>query len=107
MGTLSIKHRGRAMKKIDRMYQYFGHGEGTCKDCSNLVTYEQSRKWYKCAVYGLSSSEATDFRLKWGACGMKNKDPTGITPIVKLGDSIKREEEQCNGQMSLFDSMTV
>lgn len=36
------------MNKIDRMYQYFGHGEGTCKDCSNLVTYEQSRKWYFC-----------------------------------------------------------
>lgn len=90
------------VKKIDRMYQYFGHGEGTCKDCSNLVTHEQSRKWYKCAVYGLSSSEATDFRLKWKACGMKNKDPTGITPIVKLGESRKKEDEQCEGQMSLF-----
>lgn len=89
-------------KKIDRMYQYFGHGEGKCGDCSNLCTYTASRTWYKCKVYGESNSEATDWAKKWQACGMKNKDPTGITPIVKLRESRKKEDEQCEGQISLF-----
>ena len=88
------------MNKIDRMYQYFGHGEGTCKDCSNLKG--GVNEYRKCRIYGISASAATDWALKYPACGMKNKDPTGITPIVKLGDSRKKEEEQCEGQISLF-----
>ena len=87
------------MRKIERMYHYFGHCEGLCKDCTNLKG--GVNEYRKCQIYGVSASEATDWVMKWGACGMKNKDSTGITPIVKLGNR-KRAEEQCEGQISLF-----
>ena len=93
------------MRKIEAMYHYFGHGEGKCGDCSNLCTYKASHTWHKCKIYGESNSEATDWAKKWQACGMKNKDPTGITPIVKLTRFKDREEVQVEGQINLFDVM--
>lgn len=89
------------INRIRLMHKMFGEGEGHCKECSNLHSYEASRKYYKCAVYGISASEATDWRCRAICCGMKNREWNG-NPIYK---SVERDkpDEQIDGQMSLFE----
>lgn len=64
----------RIIKGIDRsktMQELYGTIEGkTCKTCSHLVCNKWNYKnYYKCELWRMSSSEATDIRLKNQACG--------------------------------------
>src|SRR5215831_17053516 len=45
-----------------------GPADRTCGDCCWLVKHSYTRNYYKCQMYGDSSSEATDWRKKWKAC---------------------------------------
>ena len=64
--------------KIDKMHHIYGLIEDKkCKDCKNLQTFKYHGKTYrKCAAYGISQSVATDWALKYTACGLFNKDYT-------------------------------
>ena len=88
-------------RRIEAMYALFGKGTGICKDCKYFRGSVGSYK--KCRVYGISSSEATDWRMKWPACGLKDKEYTGDTPIIEVLKHSKRylEEQQCDGQMEM------
>lgn len=93
--------------KIALMHELFGTTEEQkCKDCSNLVRHRQSRVWYKCSVYGETASEASDWRLKYDACGYFNKEYDWI-PVIeyKKHMSRKQEEVQIDGQLSLFEEV--
>lgn len=71
-------------RKIDTMHEMFGKTHGhKCKECSNLKEHPYRKSIYKCRVYGMTSSEASDWRLKYDACGMFNKEWDG-NPIIKL-----------------------
>lgn len=72
-----------------------------CKECSNLI---ESKRYYKCIYYGVSSSEATDWRQKWIACGLYNKDYDGV-PVIEIKKHMPRpkQDTQIEGQTSLFD----
>ncbi len=69
----------RASRQLAAMWSKFGPGPAgeTCKNCVALRGYRGygggRRTYYKCSVYGVSSSEATDWRLKWPACGYFEK----------------------------------
>lgn len=92
-----------ATRKIDLMYEMFGRGEGYCKDCKHFDTYQHHDYQYsKCKIYGVTSSEATDWKQKYEACGLFNKDYEGDVEIVKLVSGNRSKEEQVQGQMSLF-----
>lgn len=95
------------LRKIDLMHELFGEiPDRKCKDCQHLCSYTANRKWYKCAVYGESSSEATDWRLKWTACGMIDVPLLTNYPIVKQVRFLNRkpkENDQIEGQVSLFN----
>lgn len=91
---------------ISTMYRLFGKDEShKCKECSNLFKKTYSRSYYKCDVYGSSSSVATDWRCGWTACGMFNREWDGY----KIKDYKKHEprgnpdEEQLHGQMTIYD----
>ena len=90
-------------QKIKQMHKMFGAGEGRCRDCDNLICYTRDRNYYKCSVYGLSCSEATDWRVSNPACGMKNKEYDG-NPVYKTIDH-NRPEEQIGGQLNFSDLM--
>lgn len=63
-------------RKIQAMHKRFGACTGLlCRDCEHLIsgTY-RGRRFCKCELYGLSHSEATDWRLANPACGMYNID---------------------------------
>lgn len=95
------------MRKIDLMYATFGIDTQCrrCKDCPCLVrVIPTSRAYYKCSVYGASSSEATDWAGKWTACGRFGK-PLGPGEHTVLwmskGSKDKPGDEQFPGQIRM------
>ena len=96
------------MSGIEFMHQLFGSGNPSdkCGTCDHLVSYKQSRTWYKCEVYGDTRSEATDWRLKYPSCALYNMPYNGTTGIeIEKHMRKPKEEVQCDGQMSLFDKV--
>ena len=96
-----------ALRKIDLMHKLFGEiSDRKCKDCQHLESYTASRKWHKCGIYGNTSSEASDWRLKWTACGMIDIPLYNGYPIVKQVRLLNRKPEedvQIEGQMRIED----
>lgn len=90
------------IRKIDLMHRQFGKVLGkVCKNCSNLCTNSYDKTYYKCSVYGISKSEATDWRLKYQACGMYNRKYKG-TPVVRMVRPEKDEDVILEGQVGLW-----
>ena len=93
-------------RKLAAMHARFGIDEShKCKDCNHLISYTANRRWYKCECYGNSSSEATDWRLKWIACGLFNQEYDGypVKEILKHSPKYNNPESQVEGQMSIGD----
>lgn len=96
-----------AIRKQQIMYKHFGMCDGhLCGECSNLEDGWFGKKHlFKCKVYGVTSSEASDWAKRWLACGMFNKTYTG-RPIIEL---VRRSnprppveaEEPLDGQITL------
>lgn len=93
-----------AKRKIDAMHAEYGYGGGRCADCNHCVAIvpRPGKPLYKCMLYGVGSSESTDWRLSYLSCGMINQPlPKLFTPMI---DVLKREPkraamEPVNGQM--------
>lgn len=97
----SMKEAG---KKIETMYDFFGHCEdkdAICKNCEHLCSYTANRKWYKCECYGKSSSDATDWRIGWLACGLFNKPYDG-KPVMLCKQRKRKKDGQIEGQMEFL-----
>ena len=76
-----------------------------CKECCNLITNFYDKKYFKCRIYGNSCSEATDWRLKYEACGMFNKGWSGGDIVRLVSRTSWRNEEQkpLDGQFDLLE----
>ena len=100
------------MRKISLVYQYSGGCTPfkTCGECSNFEEHRVgNKKVFKCAVYGVSSSEATDWRKGWTACKMFNCKPPE-RPLFETGITRRKAiapEVQVIGQMSIFDYLKL
>ena len=101
-------------RKIEAMYSLFGVFVGkTCEDCPHLIRHcYRGKNYYKCGVYGDSSSEATDWRLKWTACGGFDKvAEANASPIYKRLQYARIGKRQCQqypiseGQITMEDIM--
>ena len=93
------------MKKIDLMHRLFDVSIGNkCKGCAHLKTFRYHDKTYcKCEVYGITRSEASDWRQKYDACGLyPDKSYTGIDVIELSKTRQYNEDIQVEGQISLF-----
>lgn len=89
------------MKKIDLMHAMFGTAEGKCTECRHFEEHwNRDGKYFKCRIYGVSPSEATDWRKKYPACGLKNVK-TDHRNVYKYATSDKNRKE-AEGQMRLF-----
>ena len=90
------------IRKIDLMHREFGFSPGhKCQYCDNLIVQQANRRYYKCEVYGVTDSEASDWRLSYDACGMYNCGYKG-NPIIRLVRGYPAPPEQIDGQESLF-----
>ena len=96
-------------KKIDAMHALYGMADGQCKDCPHLISGRyHDRILHKCPAYGCTHSEATDWRLKYVACGLKNLPLPDERPVI---DRIRGQREYVNeqlpGQMSMDDFLFI
>ena len=69
-------------RRYSTMQQIHGIKEGKkCGDCKHCVGFRQSKTWYKCKLWIMSHSTATDIRLKDTACNKweseENDERTG------------------------------
>lgn len=92
-------------RKINAMHKRFGICWGQhCKDCDHLISGEwHDRRYHKCELYGLSHSEASDWRLSWMACGMFNR-PMEIelfNPVMNTLSRKRGPEPQLEGQVDI------
>lgn len=61
------KKQGR--NKYKTMQELYGVKEGkTCKTCKHCIACGYGRTYYKCELWIMSNSAATDIRLKNKAC---------------------------------------
>lgn len=59
------------LRKLELMHALFGEcPEHRCGECRNLEQFMSSRSIFKCRAYGITWSEASDWRKKWTACGL-------------------------------------
>ena len=92
-------------KKIEAMHKRFGTlPDKRCEDCSNLIKGKYHDKLLrKCTVYGATHSEASDWRMKYVACGLFNVEYHG-SPIIRCTDRASKTKEiaqQIDGQISI------
>lgn len=95
-------------KKIDAMHNHYGYSDGICGDCPHFVRFRyHDNVLLKCRAYGLSHSEATDWRVKWPACGLKGKSlPADYMPVFDLVKGLKECLcEQVKGQISMDEML--
>ena len=94
-------------RKIDAMHLFFGVlPDYRCEDCDNLIQGDyHGMHLRKCTVYGATHSEATDWRKKYIACGLYNKEYNG-RPIIELLNGASRKvdtEQPIKGQIQMED----
>lgn len=55
--------------------------KGVCGECRHLLRVGYTRTYFKCELFGKSSSQASDWRKRWPACGqfeLKGKDTPAL-----------------------------
>ena len=59
------------LERLESMQRKYGKGPvgRSCGSCAHLVGVGKANVYFKCELYGVSSSDATDWRKKWQACG--------------------------------------
>ena len=65
-----------ARKSIERMHLRHGvTGGQRCGDCAHLFDHrgDYAGHFFKCHQHGYTNGPATDWRLKWPACGLFQK----------------------------------
>lgn len=93
-------------RKIDAMHKLFGEGPALCKDCDHFIsgTYHDKRL-HKCALYGITHSDATDWRLSYKACGMFNRSPDdNWIPVLKRLKQATETIDQLPGQLNFLEA---
>lgn len=93
-------------RKIAAMHKEYGRGWGyKCGDCPWLhKTLGGKKSYYKCAAYGESSSEASDWSKKWEACGLVSGSLPDIPLLTRLKHMAcsKPTDEPIEGQIDMF-----
>lgn len=100
------------LKKLEIMHSLYGRRDReVCRRCKHFCKLRPGKKnLYKCRVYGITQSEATDWRLSYKACGMFNMElPDGFETVMDRKKSRKLDCHaeslppiQLDGQMNIF-----
>ena len=99
------------LKNIDAMHAVFGVAdpERKCHECQYFIEKIFDKKYFKCMIYGNTNSESTDWRKKYTACSLIDKEYAGI-PIheyTKRNSPTKEEEIPVEGQMRIRDILPL
>ena len=91
-------------RKIAAMRAEYGSAAGFCRDCRNFVSVRyHDRILRKCAAYGITHSEASDWAGRWLACGLYGVDfgTLGRRPLMEALRAPKKLEVS-EGQVGMF-----
>lgn len=96
-----------AIRKIELMHREFGFSPGNkCRTCDNFIHGRYHTKMLsKCAVYGLTHSEASDWSGRYDACGMYNRVWNG-NPIIRLVRGAPKENDPIEEQACFAEMFT-
>ena len=92
-------------ERIAAMQTIYGITPGQkCASCNNLFSRRTKRVYHKCRLYGVSFSEATDWRVSNTACGMWGKDGSRLIPLLEQLKRLSRPviEQPIKGQLDMF-----
>lgn len=94
----------KTLKNLPRkrfaMYAMFGKVENVCGNCCHLKGEKGHHR--KCEVYGISSSEATDWAISWQACGAFNLESITERNLYRvLPRQIVVSDKPLEGQMEM------
>lgn len=67
------KYMRKGLKKVAAMHAKHGAVANLqCGGCQHLIRHSSNtgKPFFKCKMYGVSNSVATDWRKKWAACGL-------------------------------------
>ena len=92
-------------RKIDLMYEMFGENDTYyCSECIHFRRiYYRNKTYRKCEVYGLTHSEATDWKASNLACGLAPDKTYMGKDIVEMITRNRETNEPIIGQMSIAD----
>lgn len=92
-------------RKITAMHKAYGHAYGRkCGECQWLYSVELRPGWryYKCAAYGSSSAESTDWAKKWEACALIDKTLPEVSLLEWLKYERRVDDKPVKGQLDMF-----
>ena len=83
-------------RKIEAMHEEYGRTSNLCNDCPHFRRYmmPSRRTVLKCRAYGVTRSEATDWRANWQACGLFNQPLPPLSLYVPMIERIKHAERK-------------
>ena len=92
-------------RKIALMHELFGRNEKyCCAECDHFRKINYHDKTYrKCEAYGLTRSEATDWKASNVACGLAPDKTYMGRNVVEMVTPHKDSDEHINGQISIAD----
>lgn len=68
--NVNKKTNNKAIIAYAKLIQIHGNTEGRkCKDCDHLLVKSYGNRYFKCELFSQSSSQSTDWRANWNACG--------------------------------------
>lgn len=90
-------------RKIHAMHRLYGETYGQCKDCPHFIEgYYHDRKLFKCEAYGVTHSEATDWRKSWSACKLIDLPLPEERPVIdRIRGQREHIREEIPGQMEM------
>ncbi len=101
--TLSGTYK-EAADAIEELQQTVDHYKGCSDDWYKEACDYHDMILRKCTVYGATHSEASDWRKKYVACGMYDKEWNGVEIIrtIRHSGMPKLPEQPIDGQMDLL-----
>ena len=80
-------------RKLPAMHEEYGkRPQHKCRECCNLRKFViRKREYYKCAAYGDTTGEGTDWGLNFMACGLFDIPFEGI-PLLDRIKSMREVE---------------
>lgn len=62
------KHKNA--QRLERMHLLYGRiDDKQCGACAHFVSHSYANTYHKCRLYGVSHGPATDWRVRYVACG--------------------------------------
>lgn len=68
--------KNKRARRLERMHLLYGRCEDKqCGDCRHFVSHSLAHTYHKCLLFGVTRGPATDWRVRYVACGRFEAKP--------------------------------